>query len=305
MMELSGKIKKWDDEKGFGFIFSEQTRKDHFFHISSFYSRSGRPVINLEVVFKTGTDKQGRDCASVVWVEGEERPSNLSAIIAFLISASFLSGITYLAKIDLFPIWVPCIYIALSGLTFVVYDFDKTRSKEKKTRVPEVRLHWLSLLGGWPGALFAQYFLRHKNRKALFIVVFWLMLLFNSSILFLSSPVIRMHVFSIASILTFGKAAPALIGDVIARTQFYDNRPITISGSIYNYEERISRAGNPYTVFTIRDYSGEIVAHYKGHLSLDPYKKVSATGVFRTRLEGGGNIFHNQLELYSASQTSE
>ena len=114
-----------------------------------------------------------------------------------------------------------------------------------------------------------------------------------------------MHVFSIASIITFGKATPAFIGDVLARTKVYDNRPITISGSIYNYEERVSRAGNPYTVFTIRDCSGAIVAHYKGHLSLDPYKKVSATGVFRTRLDGGGNTFYNQLELYSASQTSE
>lgn len=304
-MELSGKIKKWDDEKGFGFIFSEQTQKDHFFHISSFYSRAGRPVINLEVVFKTGTDKQGRDCASVVWIEGEEKPSNISAIIAFSISISFLSGITYLAKTDHLSIWIPCIYIALSGFTFVVYDFDKTRSKEKKTRVPEVSLHWLSLLGGWPGALFAQYFLRHKNRKTSFIVVFWLMFLLNSSLLFLIAPAVKIPVFSIFSILTSGKATPISIGDVLARTQAYDNFPITISGWVYNYEERISRAGNPYTVFKIGDQSGEIVAHYKGHLGLDPYKKVSAIGVFRTTTIEGGNTFHNQLELYSAIQTSE
>ena len=50
---------------------------------------------------------------------------------------------------------------------------------------------------------------------------------------------------------------------------------------------------------------GEIVAHYKGHLGLDPYKKVSAIGVFRTTTIEGGNTFHNQLELYSAIQTSE
>jgi uncharacterized membrane protein YsdA (DUF1294 family) len=34
-------------------------------------------------------------------------------------------------------------------------------------------LHLFGLIGGWPGALLAQNFLRHKSKKWSFQVVFW------------------------------------------------------------------------------------------------------------------------------------
>ena len=62
----------------------------------------------------------------------------------------------------------------VSLLTFSAYGWDKRQSVKQGRRVPEARLHLLSLLGGWPGALVAQYYFRHKNRKAAFQIVFWL-----------------------------------------------------------------------------------------------------------------------------------
>jgi uncharacterized membrane protein YsdA (DUF1294 family) len=34
-------------------------------------------------------------------------------------------------------------------------------------------LHWIEFLGGWPGALFAQREIRHKNNKFSYQVIFW------------------------------------------------------------------------------------------------------------------------------------
>jgi uncharacterized membrane protein YsdA (DUF1294 family) len=38
-----------------------------------------------------------------------------------------------------------------SGVTFLVYGFNKALSKMGGRRVPEVALHGLALLGGFPG----------------------------------------------------------------------------------------------------------------------------------------------------------
>jgi uncharacterized membrane protein YsdA (DUF1294 family) len=64
--------------------------------------------------------------------------------------------------------------LLLSAATLLHYAWDKRRSRRGGWRVPENRLHLLSLLGGWPGALLGQRWLRHKTVKRKFRIVFWL-----------------------------------------------------------------------------------------------------------------------------------
>jgi len=42
---------------------------------------------------------------------------------------------------------------------------DKKRAQKQTRRIPEKTLHFLELLGGWPGSHLAQHLLRHKNQK--------------------------------------------------------------------------------------------------------------------------------------------
>ena len=65
------------------------------------------------------------------------------------------------------------IYFAASLATFLAYAFDKSAAKGGRWRTSEGTLHVLALAGGWPGALLAQQFLRHKSAKASFRSVFW------------------------------------------------------------------------------------------------------------------------------------
>ena len=75
--------------------------------------------------------------------------------------------------------WVLGFYLLMSVVTFTFYGFDKRRAIKGGRRVPEARLHWLELLGGWPGAFAGQLLFRHKTQKLSFRVVFWLIVVLH------------------------------------------------------------------------------------------------------------------------------
>ncbi|HOV79914.1 MAG TPA: type III-B CRISPR module RAMP protein Cmr6 [Bacillota bacterium] len=60
-MEIKGKIKKYNAEKGYGFISYEDdcTEKDIFFHKSDIITKDTRPAEGLEVSFTPGDGKKG------------------------------------------------------------------------------------------------------------------------------------------------------------------------------------------------------------------------------------------------------
>jgi len=73
---------------------------------------------------------------------------------------------------------VAMIYLAwsllLSAITFCFYGWDKRQARKNNWRTPESRLHLLSLLGGWPGAMMGRRIFRHKTQKLSFKLVIWL-----------------------------------------------------------------------------------------------------------------------------------
>ena len=60
---------------------------------------------------------------------------------------------------------------AASIITFIFYGYDKVQAKRNSRRVPEKYLHWLALLGGFPGGWLGRSVFRHKTRKGSFLFV--------------------------------------------------------------------------------------------------------------------------------------
>lgn len=103
--------------------------------------------------------------------------------ILFLVA---LSGGSYAGYVPILLIYG---YYGLSIITFLAYVYDKFKAKRNAWRTPESTLHFLALLGGWPGAALAQQICRHKSSKRDFKFMFWLTVFVNIAMLtWLLSP---------------------------------------------------------------------------------------------------------------------
>jgi uncharacterized membrane protein YsdA (DUF1294 family)/cold shock CspA family protein len=181
-MRTRGRIKFWNDEKGFGFITPASGAKQVFVHIKAFGNRSQRPVIGQLVTFSLSTDRQGRPCAVRVTRVGEKSPGEIKRNDSLLLTAG---AVLFLVIVGLcvlggwIPVQVLVAYLLASVVSYVAYAWDKSSAERGAWRTSESALHWMALIGGWPGALVAQQKLRHKTRKNSFRAVFWFTVILN------------------------------------------------------------------------------------------------------------------------------
>ncbi len=87
------------------------------------------------------------------------------------------------------PYAVAGVYGAASVACFIAYAFDKAAAKAGRWRTEEATLLTLGLMCGWPGAVLAQSWLRHKSQKASFRGQFWMTVVINiAAFIYLASP---------------------------------------------------------------------------------------------------------------------
>ena len=97
-----------------------------------------------------------------------------------LVSSGYLAVAVVWWQLSL---WVAVVYAGMSVVTFALYAMDKRRAQAGEWRVSEATLQLAALGCGWPGAVLAQQFLRHKNRKRSFQALFWALVVLNTVVL--------------------------------------------------------------------------------------------------------------------------
>ena len=204
-MRYLGTLAEWNDARGFGFVQVDAGGERLFVHISAFQPRpspQARPQPGMRLEFAVGMDSGKKRAQQVAWrnVARAAAPANPRAA-ASKPATTRKGGSSYLAVLAFVLLfvaiavvwgvqrWVASLYAVLSLITFLAYWKDKAAAQAGRWRTPESTLHTLSLLGGWPGAVLAQQWLRHKSSKTEFRVLFWGTVLLNVAVLvWLHSP---------------------------------------------------------------------------------------------------------------------
>lgn len=188
-MRQLGTLKRWNDEKGFGFIEPDAGGRDIFVHIKAFHNRSRRPQTGERLSFEV-RETDGKIQAALVVYNGEKTgPSKLkiiknrSRIKAAVVSGLTLALIFTLAILRKIPQELILVYSVASLAAFLMYWHDKSAAQKGYWRTTENALLFFGLIGGWPDALAAQHLFRHKSSKKSFQIAFWLTVLLNLSML--------------------------------------------------------------------------------------------------------------------------
>ncbi len=108
---------------------------------------------------------------------GQNERGRITLVNLLSLAALLVLPIVALHQFSNGLLWGGACAVAMSGITFLAYGWDKQQAREKQWRMPEAKLHILEVIGGWPGAFLAQRRLRHKCSKVSYQVVFWLIVL--------------------------------------------------------------------------------------------------------------------------------
>lgn len=200
--KYQGHVRDWRDDKGFGFIETDNGDR-LFFHIRDFKA-ARRPSVGEAVVFQIGQDAKGRKCAQMVqelaFVQQKmaeknsqirKRNQQRSQQADFeagqkkrlYLAIGFYMVLIVLAVKSSIPWLVVGWYVALGIITYFMYAKDKAAAQNNDWRTPEATLHLLSAAGGWAGAMVAQTYLRHKSQKAEFRLNYYMTVLINLAVL--------------------------------------------------------------------------------------------------------------------------
>jgi uncharacterized membrane protein YsdA (DUF1294 family)/cold shock CspA family protein len=192
-MRYQGRITRWIDDKGYGYLTWNGGGELLFIHVKAFSPGSRRPVVGDIVIYEQGQDERGRGCA--IRASFPRKPGVMSKGTAH---ASFHTGRFWAAAASVFvallcaatafgrlPSLVLAVYAGASFVTFLAYGFDKNAAQQRRWRTQESTLLFLGFIGGWPGGVAGQKVFRHKLRKSSFMWFFLGTVLANIAVLLL------------------------------------------------------------------------------------------------------------------------
>ncbi|WP_298940664.1 cold shock and DUF1294 domain-containing protein [uncultured Psychromonas sp.] len=188
-MKLQGKVLNWNDDKGFGFVEPNGGGQRAFVHIKSFKYGSKRPINGDVIIYELVKESNNKFKAIEVQFASDAREANKrkktynkrsgSRAVTHIFTIAFCVVLVASTVIGKLPIIVIGLYVVMSIIAYIAYAIDKSSAQSGRWRTKESTLHLFALLGGWPGAFYAQQRLRHKSIKEEFQMGFKVTIFLN------------------------------------------------------------------------------------------------------------------------------
>jgi len=106
-MQLSGTLRSWNDDRGFGFIAPTHGGAEIFVHVSEFPRDGSRPTVGEKLNFELGRGRDGKPQAVKVvrMAVGTDRPARSSGAKAKGNTASLLGTLALVALVVIAGTW--------------------------------------------------------------------------------------------------------------------------------------------------------------------------------------------------------
>ncbi len=190
-MRYQGRISRWIDDKGYGYVTWHGGGEPLFIHVKAFSPGSRRPLEGDIVIYEHGRDERGRACAirahfpqKAVAASKASTSANHGKFGVFA-ACVFMVLLCGAVASGWLPILAVAVYAGTSLVTFLAYGFDKNAALQGRWRTQESTLLFLGFIGGWPGAAVGQKVFRHKLQKSSFMWSFLGTVLANIAVLLL------------------------------------------------------------------------------------------------------------------------
>ncbi len=180
-----GKLIKWNDDRGFGFIQPVDSSQEVFLHICELKDATRRPQVDDIIYYYVVAEEDGKFRANNAFIPGA-RSNQISSSISLAIGTTSPFPIQEMLLLSILPLVTSIhffattrnplpfiLYPTMSVLTYALYANDKSRANRGKWRIPEQSLHLCELAGGWLGGFVAQQKLHHKSKKKSYQIKFW------------------------------------------------------------------------------------------------------------------------------------
>ena len=165
-----GKLTIWKDDRGFGFIQTNDGDKKVFLHISNLRNKRKRPQEGDMIKYQLITDEKGKLTATNASIQEKFAAWIL---ILFILSILPVWGTVKLSMIYSNPLAI-AIYPITGLITYLLYAQHKNQATLGKWRISEKNLHFWEFIGGWIGGFIAQNILHHKSKKSSYQSVYWM-----------------------------------------------------------------------------------------------------------------------------------
>lgn len=177
-----GRVVSWDKALNSGYIKVRSIKAKVPFAHSAYILRKTIPNKSDQVSFVLGK-RDGKWIATRVIPQGYAigladqasiSPSGTlmdGGISSVVLASAF--ALLHLTAVSFISLPVAVFYLILSCLLLTLYRFDKRTAQNDGRRLPDIILHLIAFIGGWPGGLIAQLRYRHHNASIRFIRIFW------------------------------------------------------------------------------------------------------------------------------------